>query len=776
MRLFRTLGLLVCCLPAVAANRWMVELADEPAVKAETQAAISQRAAVRARQARMQSALEASGARVLSRIENVANALAVEADSAESLRALPGVKQVHPVRRFKLHLDQAAVVHRVTEAIRIAGESADGRGIRIAIIDTGIEASHPAFQDSALSVPDGFPKVNHERDLELTNSKVIVARSYANLFEAQETDLSASDRVGHGTGGAMAAAGVLNNSPLGAIAGVAPKAYLGNYKIFGSTGINDTTTTDLILKALDDAVADGMDVVNLSLGDSVAPILEADFEVQAVARAAAAGVIVVVSAGNAGPDPGTIGSPGTAPAALTVGAMRNSRIFSASAVIEGIRPFVATAGTGPRPAAPVQAPLHDVANLDSTGLACDPLPATSLSDRIALILRGACTFQVKLANALRAGALAAIVYTSVDRPTTRMDAQGELLPAVMVSYADGVDLKNRLAENEQVVISVDFDLKAVPVEPNQLSTFSSVGPSVNQAIKPEILAVGQDLLTATERSVPSGELYSETGYALMDGTSFSAPLVAGAAAILKAARPGLTAEQYRSILVSSAMPFPAAVQRAGSGALNVESALYCQLALQPATLGFGAGDGNPSLGRDLRVTNVGVDPVEYAVGVSSMQENPPVSVSTDLIRLAPGESATVRVRLNGTDLAKGVQEGFITFTHWISGHTQRVPYWYAVRTNAAGQITILDQETDGTTGATIRNAIFFRIIEESGVPVTDVNADVTVVDGTGTVRDVTRIGFVYPGVFRVSVQLGRGVNVFRIRVGDVVRDVTIVGT
>ncbi|MFN0172147.1 MAG: S8 family serine peptidase [Bryobacteraceae bacterium] len=776
MRFLRTLALLLCGLPVFGATRWMVELTDEPAVRSETRSAVSQRAAVRAQQARVQSALEAAGARVLSRVENVANAIAVEAESAEALEALPGVKRVHPVRRHKLHLDQAVIVHRVTEAIRIAGERADGRGIRIGILDTGIEASHPGFQDPGLTMPVGFPKVNHDRDLALTNAKVIVARSYANLFETREDDLSASDRVGHGTGAAMAAAGAPNQSLQGAVAGIAPKAYLGNYKIFGSSGINETTTTDLILKALDDAVADGMDVVNLSLGDSVAPLLEVDPEVDAVRRAAAAGVIVVVSAGNSGPDPGTIGSPGTAPAALTVGAMRNARVFSASATIDGIRPYLATTGTGPRPPAPVKAALQDVANLDSSGLACNPLPASSLSDRVALILRGTCTFQVKLANALRAGALAAIVYTSVDRPVTRMDAQGEQLPAVMVSYADGVDLKNRLTGNAQVVISVDFDLKAVAVDPNQLSRFSSAGPSVNQAIKPEIVAVGEDLLTATQRSVSSGGLYNETGYALMDGTSFSAPLAAGAAAILKASRPGLSAEQYRSILVTSATPFPAWVQQAGSGALNVESALYCQLTLQPATLGFGAGGGSPSLTREVRVTNVGNDPVEYAVAVASFQEKPAVSVSTNLIRLAPGESTTVRVELIATGLPGGVQEGFVTFTHSVSGHTQRVPYWYAVRTNTPGHITILDQETSAVAGATIRNAIFFRIIEESGVPVTDANADVTVTDGTGTVREVTRIGFIYPGVFRVSVELGRGVNVFRISVGGIIRDVSIVGT
>src|SRR5207245_9365438 len=92
----------------------------------------------------------------------------------------------------------------------------DKAGLRskLDIIYSGIEISHPGMQDSTLSVPAGFPKMNADSDVAFTNSKVIVARSYASLFSTVEDDISARDVVGHGTATAMAAAGAKNTGPL----------------------------------------------------------------------------------------------------------------------------------------------------------------------------------------------------------------------------------------------------------------------------------------------------------------------------------------------------------------------------------------------------------------------------------------------------------------------------------------------------------------------------------------------------------------------------------
>src|SRR5207253_8556033 len=127
---------------------------------------------------------------------------------------------------------------------------------------TGIDLTHPGMQDPNLRAPDGFPK----GDATYTNGKVIAARSYVSLLTLADPqysspdDLSPRDRTGHGTAIAMIAAGAQNTGPLGGAAGatiqgVAPKAFIGNYKIFGSPGVNDFTYADVVEQALTDALA-----------------------------------------------------------------------------------------------------------------------------------------------------------------------------------------------------------------------------------------------------------------------------------------------------------------------------------------------------------------------------------------------------------------------------------------------------------------------------------------------------------------------------------------
>src|SRR5262249_23242290 len=143
------------------------------------------------------------------------------------------------------------------------GANSAGAGIKIAMIDSGIDVNHPAF---AVTLPavDGFPKFSTDADRAYTNSKIIVAKNYTSLL-GFSGEPNADDTDGHGSGTSMAAAGGPVVSPYGPMSGVAPMAYLGNYKVLAG----GSSTTDLISKAIDDAVADGMDVVNISLGSFV---------------------------------------------------------------------------------------------------------------------------------------------------------------------------------------------------------------------------------------------------------------------------------------------------------------------------------------------------------------------------------------------------------------------------------------------------------------------------------------------------------------------------
>jgi subtilisin family serine protease len=779
-------------------NRYIVELSEEPALSRSGRAggrftlqadsARQQLAKVRAEQRSVRLQLQRLSATVIESVATVANALSVRIPDhqAAALAGIPGVRYVYPVRLFHLNLDHALPLHKVTDAWNLVGVDGAGLGVKIAMIDTGIDISHPGLQDPSLPIPDGYPKVNTESDQEFTNQKVIVARSYASMLPEEDPDLSARDHVGHGTATAMAAAGVQNSGPLAIITGVAPRAYLGSYKVFGSPEVNDKASEDAILKAIDDAVSDGMDVINLSLGSDLAMRPADDLEVRVLERVVAAGVIVVAAAGNNGPDPSTIATPATAPSVISVGSSANDRVFSTTASVNGIGTYAAIPGTGPAPEATVTAPLVDVASLDNDGMACSALPEGSLQGRIALILRGSCLFEEKLHHAGQAGAVGALVYTDQERPDPiTMVVGAATLPAEMVSYANGVEIKRHLGEAPQgddaPQASLSFTLGPLWTDPNRVARFSARGPNLEGSIKPDLVAVGMNLYTAAQTGDLNGALYSDNGYVEEQGTSFSAPLVAGAAALLKAARPGLTAAQYRSLLINSAAPIaadgvtPARVQQAGAGLLNLSAALRSTAAFSPTALNFGVGRSRIDLMASLAITNLGAAAESFQLAVVPRDDGPAPALPADVVRLEGGQSATLRLRFATGSLPPGEYEGFVTVQGVDSGVESRIPYWYAVSSETPEYITLLHTASNLTAGSTSTNAILFRISDASGIPLFLTQPEVSPISGGGEVVRIRTLDGASPGLFGADVLLGSepGPNVFRIQAGAITRDVTL---
>jgi len=791
-------------------DRYIVELTGEPAARrmaaegrrANEMESARYRASVRTEQAAARLEIEQAGGQVIESIDTVGNALFVRmpAGDAARLASLPGVKRVLPVREFKLVLDHAVVVHKIVDAWNQIGLDQAGLGMKIALIDTGIDNAHPGFQDSTLTVPAGFPKTNAASDKTYTNNKVIVARSYVKMFGAVDPDPSARDDVGHGTATAMAAGGVLNSGPMATIRGVAPEAYLGNYKVFGSPGVNDNAPEDAILKAIEDAVTDGMDVINLSLGDPVAVTLTEDPEVLAIQNATSLGAIVVVAAGNAGPDPHTIGPPGTAPRAITVGASANNREFAGAATVSGTT-FIAIPGSGPAPSGPITAQVADVSILDHNGLACSSFPAGSLTGKIALILRGVCLFSDKLNHVQAGGAVAGLVYTDQARPAPiTMSVGSATLPAVMVSYPDGSTIRAMLAANSSLSGTLDFSIASRPIDPDRLADFTSKGPNVDGSIKPDLVAVGTSVYTAAQKSDSKGAVYSPNGYAAVDGTSFSSPIVAGAAALLKAGRPGLTVDQYRSLLVNSAGPgfllpgVPATVQQAGTGVLDMDAALRASGATFPTSLSFGISPGNVQLSETLTIWNLshaqetftifatgrdvptGLIPPDSRTAVAIETTQPAVTVSTSSLTLGAGSFGTVSVAMTGFGLPAGAYEGFIHVLGTNSGIEQRVPYWFAVGSSVPAHITVLDTAPNPKPGQLLQNAALFRVTDDNGITVPGVHPTATVLDGGGSVTSISTPDVFVPGVYGLNVKLGptAGANDFQIKVGNLTQTVTIV--
>jgi subtilisin family serine protease len=781
------------------AGRYIVELTAEPVAshvmrqpgrgrdRMNSAAAWAQRARIRGEQDQMRQRLAARNATVRDGVDTVANALFVEMSEAEAakLAGEPGVKRVTPERTFKMVLDRAVALHRVTEAWDMIGADRAGEGIKIAIIDSGVDASHPGFQNSGLSVPDGFPMVNYAIDAGNTNEKVIVARSYVGLLRYRDPDYTSRDHVGHGTALAMIAAGVRNDGPLASIEGVAPRAWLGNYKIFGTPGYNDNATDSAILKAMDDAVADGMDIINLSLGDDFAPRLADDVDVDAVERATAAGVIVVVAAGNNGPGMNTISSPATAPSALAVGATSNSRTFGTTVSVEGMGSYLSYAGSGPAPGGPVQAELADVEKIDGNGQACSALGAGSLSGKAALILRGGCTFETKLTNAQQAGAVAAVVYAAADSPNPiTMSVGSATLPAMMVSNPDGLALKQGIA-NGTAAATLDFALHAADQPGKRVTDFTAVGPGVDLAVKPDLVATGENMYTATQGLDPYGDMFNPSGYTLVDGTSFSVPLVAGAAALLKSARPGLTVSDYRSLLVNTAAAVTqtwkgeeATLQQTGGGLLDVAAALQSTVTAYPVSLSFGAGGVSIDAAKTLKLTNRGADAESFQITVKPKHGDTAPAAEVETVEIAAGATVEVGLKWTAGSMTSGPQDGVVEVQGLTSGTVARVPYWYDASTGEPASITLMSQTSSARRGAWLRDAIYIRVTDAAGAPLADVPVEVEAVSGGGAFTTLTNYDGDVPGIFGVSVYMGMqpGTNVFRIRAGQASLDVAISGT
>ena len=770
-------------LPAqVLPGRYIVELAGEPAAlfaarsghRAHRTGAVFQSRAseIRNQQSSVRRSVEQSGAEVLDSTQAVMNALMVRIspEKAGQLAAIPGVLRVHPVRLYERTLDHALPLHKVPDSWNLIGGAGNaGLGSKIAIIDTGVDASHPAFQDPSLVAPPGFPLVNSNSDLAYTNNKVIVARSY---HVSSSPAVSASDVEGHGTGVAMVAAGQTNTGPFGPITGVAPKAFLGNYKVFPDP--NKGAPNDLIIKAIDDAVADGMDVLNLSLGSLPASRPADDVLVKAVENAVAAGKIVTVSAGNDGPDPITIGSPGTAPDAISVGNMFNDRVFAGSVQVGNGPLLLAIPGGGPNSSSPISAPLVDVAQYDPTGLLCQTLPPGCLNGSTALILRGTCNFEDKINFAQRAGAVAALIYTDALRPDPINMAVGSAtLPATMVGYDTGISLKNQLAAGT-VVATLVFTLGPIGVNPNRISGSSSTGPNTDYGIKPDLVAVGTSVYTATALGNSSGP----SGYVVEAGTSFSAPMVAGAAALLKAARPGLTTAQYRSLLINSASPLnlvtTSGVQQIGSGVLNMLAALQNNAVTVPSSLSFGIGSGTVDQTKTLNITNVGPASDTFSITVVPTSPGPPPTLASNTVQLDPLQSRDIAVQFANNGLPAGAYQGYLQIQGTQSQVSAMVPYWYAVASGTPANLRILRAPGSGPRNS--RQSIFFRFTDSSGAPIL-ADPKISVTAGGGSVVQSGSVDDQITGAYGVLVMLGRtpGANVVHIELGGLSQDVTITG-
>ncbi|MEN6605152.1 MAG: S8 family serine peptidase, partial [Bryobacteraceae bacterium] len=759
-----------------AAGRYALILEDPPVSSQitghntlRTAAAMQYAQQVEARQQSLVRELAGRGITATSRVSTLANAVFVAAPKSRvaELQSLPGVKAVVPVRIYTRKLNRATQLVNAPGAWSLSGgQDNAGTGVKIAVLDTGIDQNHPAFQDSSLAMPAGYPLCS-PGDCAYTNNKVIVARSYVKLVAAGSSsdptadsrpdDYSARDRMGHGTAAASVAAGTSNGGTVTA-SGMAPKAYLGNYKIYGSPYVNDGTTDEAIINALNDAFNDGMDIVSFSTGAPAfsGPLdkgavcgnpdgVPCDLMAQAFENAAAKGLIIVAAAGNEGdsgdtstyPTFGTVASPAFAPSVIAVGATTNSHTFTPLVTVPGsdapssLKAIAALTGDSSATLGAVSLPMRDVTSLGNDGLACASLPAHSLDGTFALIQRGTCYFADKMSNAYAAGAMGVIFYMADD---TAMINPGGLssysLPAAMISLADGTAMKQFIAANPNHLVTlnpagVEHDYSS----PNLLSGYSSLGPATGtSAIKPDLVATGSDMYMATQSYDPLSEMYSSDGYVVANGTSFSTPMVAGAAAVVKQLHPGFTPAQVRSALVNatthdvSLSEYGTAVdiRSLGAGKLDAGAAAAAAVTLSPSSVSFGAITSTtlPST-ITVDVINTGSSTVTLAVSIvtETSSSTAQVAATPQSLNITPGSTAKLTVTLSGTLPAAGSYSGNIVLTG--SGLTLKAPYLFLVGSGVAANIVPLaNGYFEGPVGGNIYGGVVaFRLIDANGVAV-----------------------------------------------------------
>lgn len=653
--------------------------------------------------------LQFPGAQIQGTTEVVMNTVIVRVRASDynSIRKLPGVKKVYFSRPRKMMLDQAAILQNA-QALWTANNGTRGtagQGIKIGLIDSGIDITNPMFSGTGMSTPSGYPKYGEPQngtntDKAFTNSKVIVARSYVNLVNSQDPDQTAKDEVGHGTFVAGCAAGQLVTTPANiTISGMAPGAWLGSYKVFGTPSYSDTTNSAAIIQAVDDAVTDGMDVISLSLGalDYVPPADEnglGDGEIVAIENAIqVGGRVVTIAAGNEGPTTHTIGSPGTADDAITVGSVTNSReLDPAIQTPVGTIAYLPSAdGLGVN--STISAQIVDIQlSLDPTGLGCSAFPSGSLSGSIALIERGACGFSVKGANAAAAGATAAIIYNNAQSGgIAYMGGLGSVsIPVVAISNSDGTNLQHYVDSHSNTQVSIDTSqtLVSVPATARVISSFSSLGPNMDFSIKPDLVAVGENVYSAATTST-SATLYNSTGFTTGSGTSFSTPMVAGAAAALLQHFPTLQRQPLaiKSLLTTTATgnvtvdgTNAANVLQAGSGLLNMGNAVAATAVFSPTSLSFGVHSytGSYSYSLPLAITNISSSSDQFTLGVIQVVPGASITFDQNNVSIGAGSTATINVSIQVAAPNSGGFQGIVTAKSANSSFVYRIPYWAGV--------------------------------------------------------------------------------------------------
>ena len=596
------------------------------AMRAVRQGAAEHRKRISESQAGMASSIASLGGRELARVQVAHNAIAVRIDAAQlpQLAAVPGVAKVRPVLNYEMTLSQT-VPYVGAAAVQASGR--DGTGVKVAVLDSGIDYLHAALfgsgnpaefaaNDPTIIEPGTFPTTKVVGGYDFVGSNWTGAAAGPPL--APDPDpLDAGPGNGHGTHVAHIIAGK---------GGVAPGATLYAVKVCSS--VSTACSGIALLQGMDFALdpngdgdtSDAVDIINMSLGSPYGQI-EDDLTL-ASTNAVKLGVIVVVAAGNDANKPYIVGSPSIAPGAISVA---NTQVPSAKAFPLIVNTPPAIAGIYGNTATVDWAPVGNGVTGDvvfigrgcpagsvAPGSPADPI-LTNPAGKIALIDRGGCSVSLKVDYAADAGAKGVLIglVAPGDAVSFSFGGGDNMVPTLVIQQSLSTAIKAQLTAGQTVNVTFS-PAAAIPLVGSMISS-SSRGPSISgQSIKPEIGAPGNSV------SAVAGTGTGETAFS---GTSGASPMVAGAAALMRQAYPNRSPEKIKAMLMNSAetvvytnpalLPGELApITRIGAGELRVnraiaQTAVAWNRATKSGALSFGAleVESHMVVERTLRVEN-----------------------------------------------------------------------------------------------------------------------------------------------------------------------------
>ena len=564
-------------------------------------------------QAPVVAAIRATGAQVISRYTTAANGLLLHAtaDQARAVGRLAGVRRVELAPLVKPLLGQSVPYIGATALATELGY--DGSDSFVAIIDTGIDYTHghlggpgtvAAFQAASASretitdtwegaplfpnakVVGGYDFVGPRYNPPHLCTDVMMANDECS--NVPEPDDDPLDGASHGTH----VAGIAAGQAVASLAdGVAPGARLVGLKLYGRGGADEAA--DVLVDSIEwlarvnlgleerGIVPERIDVANISLGETQA--IGSHLFDEAADAAIGVGVIIVASAGNSGNRPYVLGSPSSSPRILSVASSVPPVLFleiladwvdeSGAPRREGIQAIESVIAL---PLADLEAPPL-VAPLAWFGRACpEDEQEQDVTERIALVARGGCTFREKLLRVQEAGAAGVVMFTNQQgKSAMGGDGSGIEIPAVMIDPGPGAVLRDRVTGDIPVTITIDPDRRVLDMsDADQVSGFSSRGPSRSGPLKPDITGPGSGILSASRGSGSGGSSWN--------GTSMSSPHLAGAAAVVQQRNRdealGLGAGELTALLMNYARPVigqgegVASVARQGAGRVDLMGA------------------------------------------------------------------------------------------------------------------------------------------------------------------------------------------------------------